>query len=390
MLHIENYFALHNKKTVRRTRSVASKLINQHEMKIESYIDGEILIKMNEKIMTIFIDEAEVKSIVCYALCEHLCDHKEAVLYYLSSIDAKATKTEKRKRESTSENENEDHAKKIKTNDENNSLVANKVGFDKTEIKISKKKKKVELTEEQMTQIETISSLLSMENLIKHFGRGNYREFYNFCKEKLAQHEDVIQLANKLTEEQADTDLWHLLRIGRVTASRLYETTRCTVKNGSLMEKYLGKSSGFSFFMYRGTVLEEYVFNEIKKEYPTLQKCGLIMNHKINPFFAASPDGLHEDFVLEIKCPGTKNTFEQYTNLNKLNKKYFAQIQLQMYVTEKKHALLAVASLDFEVTRNITKLWIDFDAEYVNEMIEHASEYYEDAIFPALKRKFLK
>lgn len=79
----------------------------------------------------------------------------------------------------------------------------------------------------------------------------------------------------------------------------------------------------------------------------------------------------------------------QYTNLDLLNKKYFAQIQLQMFVTGKTKALLAVASLDFESTRGITKLWIEKDEEYVTQMIDDASSYYEDAIFPALKRKFL-
>ena len=60
-----------------------------------------------------------------------------------------------------------------------------------------------------------------------------------------------------------------------------------------------------------------------------------------------------------------------------------------MFVTGKAKALLAVASLDFETTRNITKLWIEKDEDYVTEMIESASNFYEDAIFPALKKKFL-
>jgi hypothetical protein len=60
-----------------------------------------------------------------------------------------------------------------------------------------------------------------------------------------------------------------------------------------------------------------------------------------------------------------------------------------MFVTNKTKALLAVASLDFETTRGITKLWIERDKDYVTQMIEDASNFYEDAIFPALKKKFL-
>lgn len=139
----------------------------------------------------------------------------------------------------------------------------------------------------------------------------------------------------------------------------------------------------------RGTVLEEFVFQEVKKEFPELQRSGLVMNQNVHPFFAASPDGLHKDFVLEIKCPNTPNTFQQYIDVDKLSK-YFAQIQLQMFVTEKTKALLAVASLDFEKTRNITKVWIPFDNEYMEMMLQEAMEFYDKAIFPALKRQFLR
>lgn len=301
----------------------------------------------------------------------------------LSYLEASSADHQKRKRSESPEGST---SKRQKISDEND---ANEDNINLPKIKIAKKKKTINLSEKEVQQIEEILSVLSMEKLIKNFGRNNYKQFYTHCTNIMTENKKLIELANKLTVEQADTDLWHELRIGRVTASRLHETTRCTVKNGFLIDKYLGKRGGWSFFMQRGTVLEEHVFNEVKNQYPTLQRCGLIMNQEKHPFFAASPDGLHEDFVLEIKCPGTPNTFQQYTNLEKLNKKYFAQIQLQMYITGKTKALLAVASLDFETTRNITTLWIPFDDEYVKEMIEYASEFYEHAIFPALKRKFL-
>lgn len=137
-----------------------------------------------------------------------------------------------------------------------------------------------------------------MANLIQSFGGGSYQKFYEHCVKVMNDNQHLIEKANKLTVEQADTNLWHQLRIGRVTASRLYETTRCTTKNGSLIDKYLGKSSGWSFAMMRGTFLEDFVFQEVQKEYPELERCGLIMNASTHPMFAASPDGIHKDFVL--------------------------------------------------------------------------------------------
>lgn len=270
-------------------------------------------------------------------------------------------------------------SKKRKLDEENDSLLSN-------EIKIVKKKKLIELPQELLLSVQ----VLKMENLMKSLGKGSFREFHDHCVKVLKENPELTQVAHNLTIEQADTTLWHDLRIGRITASRLYETTRCTMVRGSLVDKYLGKKSGWSFAMMRGTVLEEFVFEEVKKEYPELERSGLIINPDVHPFFAASPDGLHKDFVLEIKCPSTPNTFEQYINIKTLSKKYFAQIQLQMFVTGKTKALLAVASLDFEKTRNITKVWIEMDKDYLDEMIHQAEDFYERAIFPALKRKFGK
>lgn len=252
------------------------------------------------------------------------------------------------------------------------------------EIQIKKKKKVVDLPADKLKNAEN----LTMRSLIKQFGNGSYEDFHKFCIEKLQENSSAIQDAHDLTIEQADTKIWHELRIGRITASRIHEASRCTMTKGSLTDKFMGKSGGFSFAMMRGTVLEEFVFEEVKKEFPDLQRSGLIINANVNPFFAASPDGIHEDFVLEIKCPGTPNTFLQYTNIEKLSRKYFAQIQLQMHVTGKRKALLAVASLDFEKTRNITKIWIPYDEEYVDEITEQSLEFYQKAVFPALKRKY--
>ena len=273
--------------------------------------------------------------------------------------------------------------KKRKIEDTENDV--NSSNSQDSEIQLKKKKKIIELDEDQLSSVQ----VLKMHNLMKTFKGKTVNEFHLHCVQVLKENEKLLEVASELTVEQADTNIWHELRVGRVTASRLHETTRCTMTKGSLVEKFMGKRSGWSFAMMRGTVLEEFVFEEVKKEFPGLQRSGFIMNKDV-PFFAASPDGLHEDFVLEIKCPNNANTFGQYIDIDKLSKKYFAQIQMQMFITGKSKALLAVAHLDFEKTRKFTKVDIPFDCEYLDEMMQQASEFYEKAIFPALKRKFGK
>lgn len=40
----------------------------------------------------------------------------------------------------------------------------------------------------------------------------------------------------KLTRNQSDSPLWHEMRYGRITASKIYECSRCLTTEGSLVE----------------------------------------------------------------------------------------------------------------------------------------------------------
>jgi hypothetical protein len=228
---------------------------------------------------------------------------------------------------------------------------------------------------------------LMVQHFANQFSGDTFEEFQEFCSEFMKSNLKLLKEAEELTVEQADTDAWHNLRVGRLTASRLYESTRCTMLNGSLVDRIMNiKKGGFSWAMKRGTILEDDVFETVKKEFPSLKKAGLILNHEY-PFFGASPDGLSDDFVLEIKCPYTPTTFATYIDVKKLSKKYLAQIQLQMHLAQRSKALLAVADVDFERTKKITKIWIPYDQEYTEGMLEDGLNFYEKAIFPALKRR---
>ncbi|XP_053672250.1 uncharacterized protein LOC128722602 [Anopheles nili] len=233
------------------------------------------------------------------------------------------------------------------------------------------------------TQLETVQKL-SMFRLIREYKGDNAKEFLKFCTKHMPKK--VCEFVQALTIEQADTDLWHELRKGRITASRMHEASRCTMLSGSLVNNIMGISSGFSMAMKRGTDLEGHVFSELQKEYPGLRNIGLVLDPEF-PWIGASPDGICDEFVLEIKCPYTANTHEKYVDVNKLSPKYFGQIQLQMHMTHKTKALLAVAALNFETTKHITKVWIDYDKEYVGRIMEESFEFWQKAIFKVLLKK---
>lgn len=283
------------------------------------------------------------------------------------------------------ENMEENEPKKIKR-ERNGTSVLQPVNLDtvppKVELPPLPKLKKEAVAVSPMEMESAMK--LSLFNLIREYAGNDPHEFLQFCGKRMV--EENCGKAQILTVEQADTDLWHELRKGRVTASRMHEASRCTMLNGSLTGKIMGISSGFSFAMKRGTDLEGHVFAVLQKEYPSLRNTGLVLDPEF-PWMGASPDGLADDFVLEIKCPYTPNTYACYIDVNKLSKKYFAQIQLQMHMTRRTKALLGVAALDFEKTRNVTKVWIDYDKEYVDKVMEESYEFWQKGVFPALLRK---
>lgn len=78
----------------------------------------------------------------------------------------------------------------------------------------------------------------------------------------------------------------------------------------------------------------------------------LFLNNKW-PMLGASPDGITDDYVVEIKCPYKQNTLSQYYINGKLGKKYYAQIQTQMHMTGKRKGLFCITHVDLETSKNV-------------------------------------
>lgn len=262
---------------------------------------------------------------------------------------------------------------------------------DETEVKVNISS----LTEISTELIDTSKSaidILNMKTLMSSFAGVNSDQFFIHCRKFV--NSSTMNSAEILTIDQADTKLWFEMRYGRVTASRVYQASRCKTKNGSLVDSIMGKRSGWSFAIQRGTNLEDQVFNVLKNEMQLqghkLRQCGLFVDEAL-PHFGASPDGIADDFVVEIKCPATPKTYSEYISVETLQRRYFAQIQLQMHITKRKKALLGVADLNFERNKKVVKVWIDYDADYVKELIDEANYFWIQAVYPLLRRKhFIK
>ncbi|KAJ8966271.1 hypothetical protein NQ314_003639 [Rhamnusium bicolor] len=88
--------------------------------------------------------------------------------------------------------------------------------------------------------------------------------------------------------------------------------TRCSTE-GVLVESIFGATSMTeTSAMRRGLMLEEKVLKIVGKKYNTMfKKSGLILC-KEYPVLGASPDGISEKYVVEIKCPVKKDIKKLY------------------------------------------------------------------------------
>lgn len=89
-------------------------------------------------------------------------------------------------------------------------------------------------------------------------------DFLNFCSSRMT--DENCNLAAKQTKLQSNSTLWFELRFSRITASVLYEASRCKTVDGSLVNKIMGGTDFDSAAMARGRELEGLVIREVEKQ----------------------------------------------------------------------------------------------------------------------------
>lgn len=145
--------------------------------------------------------------------------------------------------------------------------------------------------------------------------------------------------------DEQRTEEWFTQRLGRVTASALYQVmtkgggaTRKNYMMKLLCERLTGTQEDFyqNAAMQRGTELEPVARSayEIDKGVMTTET-GFVLHPTIEGF-GASPDGLvGDDGLIEIKCPNTA-THVDFLQTGKIDQKYVWQMQAQMACTGRK------------------------------------------------------
>lgn len=208
----------------------------------------------------------------------------------------------------------------------------------------------------------------------------NFDTFLQYCR--TCMYKVDLKNVERETQNQSDCGLWDEMRFGRITASRAYDVSRCKTE-GSLIEYLLGASRPLqTAAVNRGRKLESGVLEAVARERNiSIQKCGIFLKAQY-PLFGATPDGITEEYFIEMKCPSSDSTVSNYIKDQVVQKRPMAQMQLQMFMTNKTKCLFCIASPQFELDRNVTIVEIDYDDKFCKDVMKHAEEYWKKFVYP--------
>ncbi|KAL4119944.1 hypothetical protein QTP88_012696 [Uroleucon formosanum] len=191
---------------------------------------------------------------------------------------------------------------------------------------------------------------------------------------RLDKHERLA--TEEKTRDQANSQIWHVERRNRLTASNF----------GRVSTDY-------------GKATEPQAIAALEKQLKCkVNQCGLIIDEHFS-YLAASPDGLiNDDFIVENKCPfGIKDTktFLEAINSKKLSfcrlsengkielkvdHSYHYQVQGQMQISKRHFCYFVVYSVNW-----MEKQIISFDDSFWREkMFEKLKVFYTEYLLPEL------
>ena len=195
----------------------------------------------------------------------------------------------------------------------------------------------------------------------------------------------------KIYNFEQRTPEWIEIKRGKMSASN----AETIIANGKGLETYIynlmaeyyssaEKENYINADMQRGIDLEP----EAKIEFQfytglDIKEVGCV---ELNEYILASPDGLiGDDGLIEIKCPNDSIYFKLLLS-NNIKPEYIAQMQMQMYVTDRQYCYFVSYNPNFEKSLYIKK--INRDEEMIDKLkkgLERGTELIKE-----IKKNFRK
>lgn len=168
----------------------------------------------------------------------------------------------------------------------------------------------------------------------------------------------------KIYNCEQGSEEWIKCRLGKLTAS----TAQAIATNGKgletlCLEKTAELLTGKPTSTFKSGAMEH--GNEFEDEarsvyeLETGNKVNQIGFYEYSDYVGVSPDGLiGDDGLIEIKCP-TDKTYTEYLLTLKIKPEYYAQMQMQMYIMERKWCDYVVYNSNFKKSIVIKRVFPD-------------------------------
>lgn len=199
------------------------------------------------------------------------------------------------------------------------------------------------------------------------------------------------------THGQAANVSWHVERCLRLQASKFGRI--CKSQNGrKLAEELVTLRRVNAAAVRHGRRYEEHALKAFSEKYNVaIERSGIVISTE-RPYIAGSPDGLCDDFFVEVKCPYSARhapinpetvpyiVLHEQTGLYVLDPShdYYYQIQGLMYVTGKLKCCLVVYTLCDRYDVMIPR-----DDDFIAQMCEKLDSFFNDVYKTVVLDRFL-
>lgn len=199
--------------------------------------------------------------------------------------------------------------------------------------------------------------------------------------------------------EQGTTE-WHLLRLGKVTASRITDVLsngksgESAGRKNYRMELVVQRLTGLPGESFTSAAMEHGVLTEPKARFAyEAEKQQFVeqvafVDHPRIEWFGCSPDGLVNDGLIEIKCPNSTTHIEYLTD-QKPPAKYIPQMQCQMAVTGRQWCDFVSFDPRLPDDLQLFVVRLERDQEYIEAMEAEVKKFLSevDEMFTKLKER---
>ena len=224
----------------------------------------------------------------------------------------------------------------------------------------------------------------------------------------------TVEYICNITRKQSKSPIWHEMRTGRITASIAHEVLHTNMERPStslilrICKESEMKASKVPSLRWgidnEKVALKEYdiILSTEHTQYE-VKDCGLRLCREF-PFIGASPDGIFScichsaKFLIEVKCP---YSFKDTLNIDealrqrdfflseqktlKKSHKYYAQIQLQLFVCEMEQCELVVWTPKW-----LYHVAVEKDSSFITMMLDVLKRFFATAIVPELLTRELE